>query len=197
MPFDLNVFKQNLATYGTASTNKFDVNIGLCPAMNSLRGDPRFGYLNASQSMIPFRAEASTTPGVGLITTDVNKWGYGPRIRQAYNTVLSDVRVVLLADSGGDMEQFFMAWMNFIYDFSYSSIPSVAAFTANYRQDVVSTVTINKYDRSGKIINTYNLFEAIPIRYSPISLDWNQTDTNVKLIVEFAYTSFTLDVSTT
>jgi len=217
MPFNITDFSENLSKYGTGSANKFDIGIAIPPLMATL-GKPsttskvtvqtpgpnnpknlpnvtqtqNYSFINSAAGIIQFRAESCTTPGVAMMTTDTNKLGVGARIKQPYNAVMNDVHVRFLADAGGELEAFFNTWTNLLYNYAQDG-STTATFMTNYRNEICSAaVSINKYDDAGDIINTYNLFQALPTVVSPISLGWEQQNTKVKFIVNFSYVGFTI-----
>jgi len=189
MPFNINDFTQNINDYGTASSSKYDINISLPIALQ----DTSFSLITASMNdLIPFRADDVTTPGVALLTNDTNKWGIGPRIKQPYNAVLSPVTIRFIADSSGELEAFFNTWFNLGFNYSEDS-STVPTFNANYRSDVVSSqINIIKYDRTGNVINSYNLYNALPVMISPIRMGWDEQNQIIKFMVSFTYQSFTI-----
>jgi hypothetical protein len=196
MPFDLNIFKQNLTDYGTSSSNKFDVSFTLPNIMQTLatQGDGQgtdYSFLTTFSTLIPLRAQTVSVPGIGLLMKETNKFGVGPRIKQAYNAAIPDTRVTFLIDENGSVEEFFMLWMNLCYNFSFDDKTN-ASYLANYRSDIVTNITINKYDNYGQVINTYTLYQAMPTVMSTIELDWNNTDNLIKFNVLFSCTSFTI-----
>lgn len=192
MAFNINEFSQNIDEFGTALSSKYDVNIALPNAMLDSSFNNATFIKTAVNNLVPFRADNVSTPGIALLTNDTNKWGVGPRIKQAYNAVVSPVNMRFLADASGELEAFFNTWLNLGFNFAEDS-SMTPSLMANYRDDVVSSeINIIKYDRMGNVINTYNLYNAIPTMMSPIQLGWDEQNQLVKFIVSFSYQNFSI-----
>lgn len=196
MPFDISLFKQSLASYGVGSSSDFDVTFTLPQAMIDVA---QIGTTSAAILQFPdilrFRAEKVTEPGSTLMMNNSNKFGIGPVIKQPYNCAFSDVKMTFLSDSNGDIQYFFTFWQNLAYSFSQGAPQGVSteSFLSNYRDDFVApSITINKYDMSGNIVNYIQLFRAFPTTVVPIQLDWDQSDGLIKVDVNFTYQDYSM-----
>ena len=161
--------------------------------MQNLASDSQYAFINTFNDIMPFRAISCSAPGVAMLMNESNKWGVGPRIKQAYNAGFADIRMNLLADTESVIESYLNLWMNLVYNFSYSASSS-ASFSTQYRDDIASpVVNINKYDRQGDIVATYILSNCVPTLFVPSPLDWNATDDLAKFTLGLNYTSYDIE----
>lgn len=194
MAFDISQMSQNIGTYGVVKNNSFDVNIAMPPIMTSLKGTQGndFSYVDQFNTIMPFRAMSVNPPGVALLTNETHNLGIGPRIKQAYNAGFSTLRIQFISDAGGIITSFMTAWLNETYNYSFSK-QSFATFYTQYRSQVVSpTVTINKYDKMGNIIETYLVNDCYPLIFVSSPLSWEDQNTVSKCTLDLHYTSYDL-----
>jgi hypothetical protein len=81
---------------------------------------------------------------------------------------------------GNDMQEkiFFDSWMEYIN-------PTLS-FDFNYKNDYISTLTVNQYDQYNKLTYSVNIIDAFPIIVNQMDLDWSADGVH-KLNVVFAY----------
>jgi len=60
------------------------------------------------------------------------------------------------------------------------------SFDFNYRNDYISTLTVNQYSVDNKLTYSINLIDAFPVSVNQLDLDWSN-DGHHKLTVTFAY----------
>jgi hypothetical protein len=199
MGLNINDFTTNIDTYGLQSTNKFTVDMTvptiLADGLITGPANPIITtFLNKSTGMIQYRAESVTLPEVGTLNAETTPYGYGRKIKQAFNAIFTDCKIEFLADAEGFMEAYFDLWMNSIFNYADSSLNAVTpTFFANYRDDIKSTINIYKYDDFGELINVYTLVNAIPTAFAPGQLSWLQQNQKMKFIVNFTYTGYAID----
>lgn len=194
MPFDLNIFAQNIGEYGWSPSNKFDVTMTLPPLLQNNAGT--YPYLSDFATLAPMRCSDCTTPGVIMMSNETYKVGVGPKIVQPYNAKFIPIKFTLLCDEASVIENTFNLWMGVIYGFSFDSTGQTpyATYLTNYRTDVLSEgVQINKYNREGKVIATYNLADAIPLALDSQSLSWSEENHALTLSIVMEYTSYTIN----
>jgi len=193
MPFDINKFQQNIAEYDIILSDKFDLTITLPPILQTLSSQTNnsYGYLSQWNEVNPMRAVSCSTPGVAMMEHETNKFGVGPRIKQAYNAVFVPIRVSFLADAKNIIEDTLTLWLNSRFQYSFDS-GSLSTFMSNYRSDTVSpSIIINKYDRHGNKTKTYNITGATPTILSSQKLDWGMRNSLNILNTTFDYVSYT------
>ena len=195
MPFDLNTFSQEISQHGVSMADKFDFTMTLPPIMQQTSN----ASLQTFTTMCPLRAMNCTTPGMQFMGNESYKVGTGPRIFQPYNARFIPIKVTLLADEQGIIEQTLNQWMGYCFDFSFDGIHSqtgYATFMTNYRSDVMAEgISINKYNRSGNVISTYTLADVVPMDLQSENLDWNGVNSLVGITMLLHYTSYTIQAA--
>jgi hypothetical protein len=156
-------FKQDIAR-----PNRFDVNIpvpiGLLPFARSARD-------------LTYRCENANLPGRTFATTEQKT--YGPIEKSPYLTTYNDMDLTFIVDDDMSQKVLFDSWLNFInpqYNNNY-----------RYKDDYVTTITVNQYDVTNEVSYSINLYNAFPVSVNQLDLDWS-SDGHHKLVVTFAYT---------
>lgn len=195
MAFDVNAFKQNIAKYGTLQDNKFEVSIPFNP---TLQGITTLGLSDMS-NLLSFRAMKSQLPGLELATTDQVRYGIGPVQKIPHNVIFSDASITFLADSGGQIYNFFYGWLNYIYQFSGQTTTSglitstnIPTYSLAYKDNYCTEVTIGAFDNHGNIVTTHTLHKAFPTAIQAIPLDWEGSNKLMKIDVQLSYFTYTL-----
>lgn len=193
MPFSIN---EALATFnavgGLTKASKFFVTI-----------TPPAGLLDGTVSDLSFLCENAVLPGVALASDEIRMAGYGLVEKRAYAVGFTDVALTFFNDSEGRVLKFFHSWIQSIYNFDARAAGGSVAYgltldTLAYPNDYYGTVNIMHFnDKGGQgeedaIIN-YQLIEAYPIAVGDVQVDWNLSDTLVRVPVVFAYKSWTAD----
>lgn len=187
MAFDISNFKSNIAKYGTAQTNKFDVSIPINQNMSNLSN---LGSRDIAE-LLTFRAYHCTLPGIKLETADNIIYGYGPAQKMPSNVTYTDTSLKFLADSDGKVYNFFYNWMKKIYSFDNGN--NRPSFSLAYKYDetgmpnYVTDIYINTYDNLGNTASTYVLRGAYPTYINEIPMSWDDNNNLVKLDVGISY----------
>lgn len=187
MSFDLNVFKQNIAKYGTLQNSKFEVSI---PINTNLASVTKMGLADMSQ-LLTFRAEKALLPKLGLITADNAIFGFGPVQKMPTNMVFEDVQISFLADAGGEIYNFLYGWMNYIYNFAGVN-NGTPTYSLNYKDDYCTDISIITFDNSGNAVTTHTLKRAFPTALGVIPLAWDSNNNLVKIDLALSYFTWTL-----
>lgn len=184
MAFDINRFSTNINTYGTLKTSKFDINI-TPPRMMLSMGD-------MSNSIIRFRAEQIDLPSISLDLTSVNRYGIGPKQKFATNVSYPEsVSISFLEVEDGMIQRCMLHWMNSIFAFDrplYGITPYV--YVTQYKDDIATIIQVIQYTDDAKIGNIIDILDAFPVNLSVSPLSWAETNTLVKVKVEFAFTEW-------
>ncbi|CAB5221347.1 tail tube protein [uncultured Caudovirales phage] len=182
MAFNINGMMGTInANGGLTKASKFLVTI-TAPVQGTLLSD------------IPFFCEAAHLPGIAFQTDEIRMAGYGNIEKRPYATIFQDVQLTFLNDSDGKVLNFLHSWVQAVYNFNDDVSPySVTAKglpnnTFGYPMDYFGTVEIAHYDDAEDKVITYTLKEAYPINVGEIVVDWNSSDTLVKIPVTISYT---------
>jgi hypothetical protein len=200
MAFNITDFLNNLDKFGKASVNKFEVILSIPSIMRDITNDNKLivPIINKMSdyniNMVTFRAESVEIPGINLMAVDTNYLGVGPRIKQAYNVVLSDCGISFINDAEGILEGFFHMWFNLMYNFAEDDDRTLnPTFTSNYRSDVCCSILILKYDDFGNLINKYTMINCIPTLITPMEYSWENKNKASKFKVKFNFTNFAIN----
>jgi len=192
MVFDVAIFKSHLSNTGTLPTNKFEVDIPVPRVLyntevlvnNYRRPQATFG------KTLSFRAESVRAPGVTMLTSQVNRYGYGPPQKFPYNANFTDMSMSFIADKESLVWIFFYNWLNNV--FAYSPIDSGGResnlnYRSNYMSDYAVDTKINVYDNDGKPSTTVELIDSYPVSMNDIALSWADNNQLKRVTVTFTF----------
>ena len=171
---------------GIASSNKFSVMISP-PKWSSDQKTPR---------LMEFLIDNASMPGLGFATNDVNNNGYGTGYKLPHTPIFSDVDMTVMCDQKGDVLKFFHLWMQNIININIQGNPGSSAYNGarlycvQYPSHYHTTVTITLYNNASDEIIIYTLHEAYPLRLGQPGLDWNTTNSILRLPVTFTFTTW-------
>jgi len=167
MPSSITDFLGSFKT-DIARPNRFDVTI---PAPL-----PMLYYLSTSRNLT-LRCESAQLPSRTFATAD-QKIGSNPIEKHAYQSNYNESEMTFIVSDDMSEKIFFDAWMEYIN-------PTMS-FDFNYRNDYISTLTVNQYGVDNKLTYSINLIDAFPVSVNQLDLDWSN-DGHHKLTVVFAY----------
>lgn len=203
MAFKVNEFRTEIANKGLMRTNKFHVRIAYpqgMPITNNF-------YVNYAQSF-EFWCEASTLPGVAVLTSNIKRYGFGVAEKKPDGVNFTDVTLSFLVDEKANTLKFFRDWVQIITNFklgngSYPSSATLAGpngdrpfsgitqnhypYEVAYKSDYISDIEITTFKETGEPIETVILREAFPIAVGNIDLNWGDTNGITRLPVTFTF----------
>lgn len=201
MAFNIDRFKENLNSFGYIKNNKFEVYVHVPKFLQNktMKVNGRDTSLARIGSVLKYRVNRVTTPGVSLATVDVFRYGIGTTQKMPYGSQFFDVSLALMLDKNTDFWDFWYNWMNGIYNFngqepngnnifSGGKIPN---FAAEYKDEYSTTVSIIIYDDQGKAVKTITLYEAYPSSLKDMTLSWSETNL-LALSLTMTYTNYTI-----
>jgi hypothetical protein len=194
--YNISEFKSNIGRYGIQPTNKF-MTIMTAPLSINLSSftviADTFNTLSAER-MIYLRSEQVKIPGVTIAGSDNKRYGVGVAQKMPHNVQFSDISMTFVADQEGIIYRYFYSWINQIVDFNGSvNYAGRSSYMVGYKDNYVTDIYIFVYDNYGNISKTITLYDAFPISMNEISLDWNQTNTVMKINVNFSYKEWSID----
>jgi len=167
MPSNITDFLGSFKT-DIARPNRFDVTI---PAPI-----PLLPYISTSRNLT-LRCESAQLPSRSFATAD-QKIGTNPIEKHAYQSFYGQSEMTFIVSDDMSEKIFFDAWMEYIN-------PTIT-FDTNYRNDYISTLTVNQYSVDNKLTYSINLIDAFPVSVNQLDLDWSN-DGHHKLTVAFEY----------
>lgn len=180
MGFNIDSFKTEITGRGTLQTNKFEVLIPLPRVM---------GGSTATARMLALRAENVKFPGVNLDLTQVNRYGYGPRIRSPFNVNFNDNSITFIEDEVNTVSKFFYLWMNSIFDYSGVNTGSNVSptYLVKYRIEYVTDIKIYVYNTAGFLASTVVMKDAYPTNLGDVGLGWSDNNSLFRVNVGFTF----------
>jgi len=151
-----------------ARPKHFDVTIPAPVALMPYLGTARQLSLRCETAQLPSRT----------FSTVEQKFGSNPTERHAHQSNYNESEMTFIVS--GDMSEkiFFDAWMEYIN-------PTIS-FDFNFKEDYISTLTVNQYGMNNDLTYSLNLIDAFPVSVNQLDLDWSN-DSHHKLTVVFAY----------
>lgn len=193
MAFNIQTFADNLATYGSMQTNKFEVRLPL----------PTFllGTGSLPSSTLTFRAERVDMPGVLLDTVDTRRYGVGPIIKTPTNkSKFNEITMSFVETQQGEIYTTFNDWLQRIVDFAGSAgaLSRTPTFLTEYKSEYCVNMQIKVFNNLGlnkdfpgneiRPVLELNLVDAFPLSLGDTNLSWSNNNELFKTSVTFAYT---------
>lgn len=197
MAFNINQFQTNIRDFGYLDNNSFSVLVQtpaiLSNAILSNQGTPTAIYKIAKN--MEFRIDQVKAPGISILTADVNRYGIGPTQKMPINAQFQEINISVLGDHYCEFWQYWYQWTRSIFQFNGSTTNNTAPnYTAEYKRDYSTTISIFIYDHFGNIIQKINLFEAFPTAIREFPLSWGDSNL-LRINVSIAYTEYTIENS--
>lgn len=193
MAFNIQTFADNLATYGSMQTNKFEVRLPL-PAF-------LLGAGSLPSSTLSFRAERVDMPGVLLDTVDTRRYGVGPIIKTPTNkSKFNEITMSFVETQQGEIYTTFNDWLQRIVDFAGSAgaLSRTPTFLTEYKSEYCVDMQIKVFNNLGsnkdfpgneiRPVLELNLVDAFPLSLGDTNLSWSNNNELFKTSVTFAYT---------
>lgn len=154
----------------------------------------------AGHTFLTYRNDSFTTPGLGISTTDIRRYGYGPTEKKPNGVVFQDVTFNYILDTAYNQHRFFYNWLDLIVSHSpgapsnggLSNFKGMYSYEVGYKKDYASTIEIYTFDdrfdnASGDGRNVVTLNQAFPTFIGDIQYNWSGVDSLIRLPVTFTY----------
>lgn len=177
-----------------AKSDRFLVFFGVPPIMTTLGG----GVIGSIVQLLPLQCEAAGLPGRSFASFEART--YGPNIKYPYQSIFGDVSLTFFCVSnpsgstgaGLYEKRFFDEWMEQINPSTQdTNIARGGFYNFNYKDDYVTTITVEHYDTQDNIDYGIELIDAFPLDVSSVPLSW-QDDSVMRVTVTLAYTRWQL-----
>lgn len=195
--FNIKNFIANINKDGVLQTNRFEVFITPPLVLQNVVIDGV--NTRETSSLLNFRAENVKIPGIGLMMSDVNRYGVGPMQKMPYNSAFTSNAITFISDGKNSIHKFFYTWMTAIFDSTGSfqrnedtKINSAASYTTEYKDYYTTDVTVKVYDVKGNLIQEIVMYRAFPEALNDINLNWNDNNNLMKVTVSFSFRDWAL-----
>lgn len=149
---------------------------------------------------VNYRTDSFSIPGLGLATSDVKRYGYGPNERKPYAPIYTDVNFSFIADKDAKIHKFFYLWMNGIVNhhkpssmnaqdpFAENALPYEVEYKDSYKCNIV----IYSYNEDGRVAQEVVIQDAYPVFLGDIQYSWADTDSLIRIPVTFTYYNWSI-----
>lgn len=152
----------------------------------------------SGHTFLTYRTDSFATPGIGLNTTDIRRYGYGPTEKKPSGVTYQDVTFNYILDASYNQHSFFYNWLNMIVSHSVGPASSdqnfkgMGSYEVGYKEKYASTIEIYSFDdRFDNAVtdgrNIVMLHQAYPISIGDIQYNWAGVDSLIRLPVTFTY----------
>lgn len=205
MTFNVSSFRSIVNETGVLRKNRFRIRFNMpMGMMNNVEGDLQ-DNMAIVRDMEMWAAGASI-PTVGLMTTQVPRYGYGSFEERPYNKMFAQSMVSFMVDGYAEKWKFFDKWLNMIFSTDMSE--GINGYTSSigmgflgtqgaqvyqpyqlaYKDEYITDVVIDVFNALEEVVLSYVLREAFPVRMSGFDLNWADNNSIARLDVAFAYT---------
>lgn len=169
---------------GVMRNNKFLVEI---PAPPKLMAE-----LGMEERNLSFFCKAIPLPGIGIMTQDNYRYGYGPANRIPYKTVFNDLMAQFYVDASGMVRGWFRSWIKSITNPAMpyginSTWKDMSAYEFSYKEDYAVDIRITSFDPEGNARLKIVLCECFPNYLGEVYQDWDDKNSSMILPVSLTY----------
>ena len=188
MSFNIQQFRSAIDDKGLMRTNRFLVQFPLPPKIASVVPES-FNGMNLS-----LFCKSAPLPGIGILTQDIYRYGYGPIDRRPYGSVVNDIMFQFYIDAENMIRKWFRAWTRLIMNpDSQKGINSTwsqtgqSAYEFSYKEDYAVDIRITAFDPEGYPRISIVLIEAYPNFMGDIVQDWEHKNQNMIMPMTFTF----------
>lgn len=174
-----NNFRSSIYTSGTLQDNKFDVVFEKLPFLT-----------NENKQLLTLRAHQVDIPSLGLQTTNIHRYGFGPPVQYPVNVQYTPVTIKFIVDKQGLLYKFFTTWLNGIFSQDIDQRKYGSLYRVEYKDAYSSDIDILVYDNYGEKQMEFKLNEAFPLQLQETPLSWNIQNQLIIVSVQFVYSSW-------
>lgn len=140
----------------------------------------------------------ASLPGLSLKTNPIRTRGYGIPEQRPVDGQFSDLSLTFLCDASGQIMDSMHTWLQSIYNFDASMGPSSSfannkVFEFAYPVTYEGTIDIYVYDSTAEIVTYFSVLKAFPIAIQATEISYENSNTLMKVQVQFAYASWKTD----
>jgi hypothetical protein len=145
--------------------------------------------------LIELRAEQAKIPGISIMSSDINRYGYGPPQKMPFNAQFTETSLTFLADKDGALHRFFYTWMRSIFDFAgvRDATNVEPSYKTEYKDNYCTDLYVYVYDNWGKNVQNVVMKKAFPVSFNEVSLGWSQNNEVMKLSLGMTFRDWTLE----
>lgn len=179
------------ANRGILRNNKFLVEF---PAPRKLQKILNIGSSSPNGNILSFYCKSAALPGLGILTSDVYRYGYGPIERFPYGTVFNDSMMSFYVDGNNMVRRWLRRWITLIVNIdskngmqTQDKNTGQMAYEYSYKQDYAVDIRVTVFDPEGYPIISVVLTESYPNYVGDVQMDWEDKNSNMHLPMSFTY----------
>jgi len=184
MAFDVSEFSANIGAYGgLQNPSKFR-----CRAFSPTGSAPFFEFL----------CESANEPGLTVASALVFPLGYGAPVDVPLVPGYGEFQITCYLDNAGNVQGFLTKWQQAVVNSYYAPGGATAGqaqgaypFQVSYSADYWGTLELDKFDQSGNVVRTVQVYGAWPKSISGIAHSWSGKDQIATIQVTMAMRSWT------
>lgn len=187
MSFNIQRFKSTVESQGGLLTNnKFLVTFAAPKKLQS--------QLGKHERNMQFFCKAAPLPGIGIMTSEGLRYGYGTADRRPHGVVFNDLMLQFNVDSKNMVRKWFRSWVGLIVNPSAqngiktkNSVTKAYAYEFGYKEDYATDITITAFSPEGKACISIVIQDAFPNYIGETMMDWEDKNSNMLLPVSITY----------
>lgn len=181
MSFSVTDFQQKMNSFTKAS--HFEISWTLPPWAASK------GY--SDNDFLRMRCHRVNLPGIDIQGFTGKRGGSGIEEFFPQGAKFNQTQMSIYNDENSKLLNLFRDWISNIIDIGDESSNS-NDFRVNYRDNYLSTLTIDHFNPQGEISARYILRDAFPVDMGDIGVSWDATDQLVSLNINIIYKSWSI-----
>ena len=190
--FNIQNFKSAIdSNKGLLRSSHFLVDI---PVPVKLRGILNQNSLSTNGNDLAFYCKAAPLPGIGVLTDDIQRYGYASSDRRPTGVVYNDAMLQFHVDANNKVRKWFRSWFKLIVNpdsrngiNTISNINGASAYEMSYKQDYAVDVRVTSFDPEGNPVISIVMVDAFPNYVGETMQDWDAKNQNMLMQVSFTY----------
>lgn len=150
-------------------------------------------------AFLTYRNDSFATPGIGLTTTDIRRYGYGPTEKKPNGVVYQDITFNYILDTEHNQHKFFYDWLDLIVSHSKgpgeskgNNFRDMQSYEVGYKNSYAVPIDIfafdERFEKASSIGRTWTILTgAYPTAIGDIQYNWSGVDSLIRLPVTFTY----------
>lgn len=151
-------------------------------------------FTGGSNGILSYYCKTAVLPGIGILTQDIYRYGYGPIERKPYGTIVNDAMVAVYIDGNNRVRTWFNHWTRLVVNshtergiMSMNSVNAANAYEFEYKQNYAVDIRVSAFDPEGNETTRVVLVEAWPNFIGDIMVDWDAKNTHMIMPISLTF----------
>ena len=196
MPFNVDDFRfQQDGNF--AKVTKYNV---IFPVPAIMQNSGLYNDMFDTTYNLQFASDSVDLAGVGLVTHNVVRFGYGASEKKAATAQFNDVLITFYNDGTSTNLNYFQTWFGLINNFNLSQginnyQGNLGAYETNYKDDYCCDGRVTLLDTNGNDVFTIVLRRMFPVQLFETKLGWALIQDIMRVSVMFTYQDWYIDAN--